>query len=97
MDYPGSVFTVDKKGNKEVRVLVDKGQFVRYQYMDPKIGKLLESGKFSIILQTTKGEEHLYVIPMKQGRALVVFPKSEAKQRKIWNKDMKKAEDLWQK
>ena len=97
MDYPESVITVDKKGNKEVRVLVDKGQFVRYQYMDPKTGKIVENGKSSIILQTPKGEEHLYIIPMKGNKALVVFPKSEAKERKIWNKNTKKAEDIWQK
>jgi hypothetical protein len=97
MDYPRSVFTVDKKGNKEVRVLVDKGQFVRYNYMNPETGKIVEKGKFSIILQTAKGEEHLYIIPLKEGKALVVFPKSEAKERKLWNKVKKKAEDLWQK
>ena len=97
MEYPDSVITVDKKGNKEVRVLVDKGKFVRYQYINPKTGKIVENSKYSILLQTKAGEEHLYVIPMKGNRALVVFPKSEVKQRKVWNKTKKKAEDLWEK
>ena len=42
MKYPDSVITKDRKGNKEVRLLVDKGRFVRYQYMDPKTGKIVE-------------------------------------------------------
>jgi hypothetical protein len=94
MEYPESVITKDKKGNKEVRLLVDKGQFVRYQYMDPKTGKIVEKGKSSIILKTAEKEEHFYIIPIKKGRALVIFPKSEVKQRKVWNKTTKNAENI---
>lgn len=94
MEYPESVITKDRKGNKEVRLLIDKGTFVRYKYMDPKTGKIVEKGKYSIILQAPKGEEHLYIIPIKGDRALVVYPKSEAEERKVWNKDKKKAEPI---
>lgn len=94
MEYPESVITKDKKGNKEVRLLVDKGQFVRYQYMDTKTGKIVEKGKSSIILKTAEKEEHLYIIPINTRKALVVYPKSEVKQRKVWNKDTKNAENI---
>ena len=62
--------------------------------MDPKTGKIIEKGKFSIILKTPKKEEHLYLIPINTGRALVIYPKSEPKQRKVWNKAAKKAENI---
>jgi hypothetical protein len=94
MEYPESVITKSKKGEKEVRLLVDKGQFIRYQYMDPKTGKIVEKGKFSIILKTAEKEEHLYLIPLNKGKALVIYPKSEAKQRKVWNKQTKNAEKV---
>jgi len=95
MDYPYPVITGDKKGSKEVRLLVDKGRFVRYQYMDPRTGDTVENGKYSLILQTPKGEEHLYIIPIKGNRALVVYPKDKAKERKVWNPAKKKAEKLF--
>ncbi|MBW2992632.1 hypothetical protein KY345_05435 [Candidatus Woesearchaeota archaeon] len=95
MKYPDSVITEDKKGNKEIRLLVDKGGYVRYRYMDPKTNKLVEKGKYSIILKTPKGEEQLYLIPIKGNRALVVYPKTKAKERKVWDKSKNKPENLF--
>lgn len=91
MQYPEEVLTKDKKGNLEVRTLVGKGKFVKYDYRDPKTGKILENGKFSIILKTKDGEEHYYMIPIK-GKFLAI-PIKEENKRKVW--DGKKAVDLW--
>ncbi len=96
MGYPEDVITHDRKGNPEVRMLVYRGKFVRYQYTDPKTGKLLENGKFSIILKNEKGkEEHIYLIPLPNSRFLAVWPKQEEKKRKVWDKGKKKAVSLF--
>ena len=96
MNYPESVLTKDRKGNLEVRVFVDKGQYVRYQYMDPKTGKIVEKSKTSIILKNKEGEEeHLYIIPLQQNKSLIIKPTSGEKTRKVWNKEKKKEEGLF--
>ncbi len=88
MEYPQSVLTKDRKGNPEVRNLLSKGTFVKYNYTDPKTGKPMEGGKFSIILKDKTGkEEHYFIIPLK-GRFLAI-PQKEEKNRKVW--DGKKA------
>jgi outer membrane lipoprotein-sorting protein len=92
MEYPKEVLTKNKKGEYEVRLLVSKGKYVKYQYMDPKTGKIVENGKFSIIMKSESGEEHLYLIPMK-GRFLAIPVKDEKKHRKVW--DGEKAVELW--
>ena len=84
MDYPDSVIAVNKKGKKEVRVLIDKGEYVRYGYIDLKTGK--QESKTSIILNN---KEHFFIIPLKDGKSLLV--KKEYKSSiKVWDKDKKK-------
>lgn len=63
--------------------------------MDPKTGNIVEKGKFSIMLKTPGSEKHLYLIPIKGNRALAIYPKSEVKQRHVWNRSKKKAEKLF--
>lgn len=82
--YPESVITKSRKGEIQVRTLISKGRYVKYNYKNPKTGKILENGKFSIILN---GKEHYYMIPMKGGRFLAIPVKNG--KRKIW--DGKKA------
>ena len=95
-DYPNEVITHDRKGNREVRLLVDRGEFVRYRYMDPKTGKIVEKGKFSVILKSSRGkEEHLYIIPIKEKKALVVWPSQEKKKRMVWSKKKSKPESIF--
>jgi hypothetical protein len=94
-EYPETVITHDRKGNKEVRWLVDKGKFVRYQYRDPASGKLLEKGKFSLLLKNRQGkEEHFYLIPI-QNRFLAIPLKEAAKKRKVWDGSKKKVVGLF--
>jgi len=83
MDYPEEVITVNKKGKKEVRVLIDKGKYVRYGYIDIETGK--KQSKTALILNN----EHYFIIPLKDGKSL--FVKKEGKSSiKIWDKDNKK-------
>jgi len=55
MGYPKSVLTKNRKGETEVRGLLDRGRYVRYNYINPDTGKIMENGKFSIILKDEKG------------------------------------------
>ena len=89
--YPESVLTDGKGGKPEVRSLVSSGSFVKYNYIDPESGKLLENGKFSIVLKPGKEgkEEHYFMIPMK-GRFLAIPDKSTTKDRYVWDKKLNK-------
>lgn len=91
MGYPESVLTKGRKGRLEVRRLLSKGKFVKYDYTDPETGKPLEKGKFSIILKGEK-EEHYYLIPLK-GRFLAIPQKAKGK-RKFWDTGEKRAVSL---
>ncbi|MBS3057274.1 MAG: hypothetical protein J4415_01445 [Candidatus Diapherotrites archaeon] len=95
--YPEEVITHDRKGNPEVRTLLDKGQFVRYHYANPKTGRLLEKGKFTILLKNERGELiHFYAIPMQQGkRYLLIEVREKVIERKVWDARKKKAVELW--
>ena len=49
MEYPEDVITINMQGKQEVRVLQEKGQYVKYNYLDLKTGK--ETSKYSLILK----------------------------------------------
>lgn len=98
LKYPEEVLTKDKKGNLEVRNLISRGNFVLYDYRDVKTFKQVESGKKKLYLKDENGEvKEYYIIPMKDGRSLLIEPKEkEEKERKVWNDKTKKAEELWE-
>lgn len=98
MEYPESVLTKNKKGNLEVRNLVFRGQFVMYDYRDPKTFKQVENRKKKLYLRHEKGNvEEFYIVPLKdEKRALLIKPeKIEKKERKVWNEKIKKEEELY--
>jgi hypothetical protein len=85
MKYPDSVLTKNRKGETEVRLLIDKGRFVRYTYVYPD-GRKAEGGKVSIILTNESGQKtHYFLIPAQGGRYLTVIPKNDKGKRKIWD------------
>lgn len=47
MEYPKETLTK----NQEVRVLEEKGQYIKYTYIDPKTGKPIKQGKYSLLLK----------------------------------------------
>ncbi len=85
MEYPKEVLTVSKKGKVEVRKLIDRGEFVRYEYLDPKTGKKSEN-KVKIVLRNSKGEvEEYFIIPLKQrGRYLLLRAENKGP-RMLWD------------
>jgi len=88
MKYPEEVLTTSKKGKVEVRKLIDRGRYVRYEYIDPQTGKRTEN-KLKLVLLGDSAEEY-FIIPMK-GKSLLI-PAEAKGERKIW--DGSKAVDL---
>ncbi len=97
MDYPDSVLTKDKKGNLEVRNLISRGEYVLYDYRDPKTFKQVENRKQKLYLKDETGVKEYYIIPTATpSRSLLITPtKVEMKERDVWNSKKKKAEILW--
>jgi hypothetical protein len=92
MKYPDSVTTKNRKGLTEVRNLIARGKFVKYNYTSPETGKEMENGKFSIVLKGDDGkEEHFFMIPA--GARLLAIRDKDTKPRKVWNGKAGKAED----
>ena len=71
--YPKEVLTKSKAGKEEARVLIDQGKFTRYKYIDTKTGKA--DKKVSLILDSGK-KEHFFLLPLKQGRRLMIEQKN---------------------
>ena len=85
MPYPEEVLTRTKKGEVEVRALVDRGRYVRYRYLHPETGAPMEGGKVKLVLISEAATtEEYFIIPTKSRRDLLL-PASEKGARKIWD------------
>ena len=90
--FPSEVLTKTKKGEIEVRSLIDRGRYVRYNYLHPETGEPMEGGKVKLVLLGDNGRaEEFFVIPTKSHRDLLI-PAAEKGARKVW--DGKQAVDL---
>jgi hypothetical protein len=93
MEYPAEVVTEGKKSKREVRNLVDRGIFVRYEYLDPETGERAEN-KTKIVLRKNSGEmEEYFIIPMSGNRSLLLRAEEKG-ERMIW--DVTKAVRLFE-
>jgi hypothetical protein len=83
--YPEEVLTRTKKGELEVRSLIDRGRFVRYNYLDPETGEAMEGRKVKLVLISDAGRtEEYFIIPTKSKRDLLI-PAAEKGARKVWD------------
>lgn len=90
--FPDEVLTKTKKGEIEVRSLIDRGRYVRYHYLHPETGEPMEGGKVKLVLISESGRaEEFFIIPTKSKRDLLL-PAAEKGARKIW--DGKQSIDL---
>ncbi|HYT00355.1 MAG TPA: hypothetical protein VEO20_06780 [Thermoplasmata archaeon] len=90
--FPEEVLTRTKKREIEVRSLIDRGRYVRYNYLHPETAQPMESGKVKLVLKSDSGEvSEYFIIPTKANRDLLI-PAAEKGARKIW--DGTKAVDL---
>lgn len=93
MEYPEEVITESRKGKKEARQLIDRGCFVRYEYIDPETGERSED-KLKLVLRKEQGAvEEYFVIPVKGNRCLMLRAEEKG-ERKLW--DGGKAVDLFE-
>jgi len=90
--FPDEVLTRTKKGEIEVRALLDRGRYVRYNYLHPETGEPMEGGKVKLVLIPEAGEpQEFFVIPTKSRRDLLISA-PEKGERKVW--DGRRAVDL---
>jgi len=90
--FPEAVLTRTKQGELEVRSLIDRGRYVRYNYLHPDTGRPMEGGKVKLVLVADNERvEEFFVIPTKSKRDLLI-PAPEKGARKVW--DGSKAVDL---
>jgi len=92
MKYPDDVLTTSKKGKVEVRSLIDTGQFIRYEYLDPESGVKTEN-KIKLVLKTEVGFEEFFIIPIKGNRNLLIAMETKG-ERKLWDMNRNEAVDL---
>jgi hypothetical protein len=90
--FPEEVLTRTKKGEIEVRSLIDRGRYIRYNYLHPETGEPMEGGKVKLVLIAEDGRwEEFFIIPTKSKRDLLI-PAAKKGARKVW--DGKRAVDL---
>ena len=90
--FPKEVLTRTIKGEIEVRSLIDRGQYVRYNYLHPETGEPMEGGKVKLVLIPESGKRHeFFVNPTKSKRDLLI-PAAEKGARKV--RDGSRATDL---
>ncbi|MBW2989215.1 hypothetical protein KY358_02745 [Candidatus Woesearchaeota archaeon] len=89
MEYPKETLTK----NNEVRVLEEKGSYVKYTYIDPDTGKPVKKGKYSLILKSEGSRKRLFMIPLKSGRSMVVR-EDVPKKTKLFDKEKGRAVDV---
>ena len=84
-EFPPEVLTRTKKGEMEVRSLIDRGRYARYNYLNPETGAPMKGGKVKFVLMSDRGapEEYL-IIPMKSRRDPLI-PAPEKGARKVWD------------
>jgi len=83
--FPEEVLTRTKRGETEVRSLIDRGRYVRYNYLHPETGQPMEGGKVKLVLLSDSGKaEEFFIIPTKSRRDLLI-PAAEKGPRKIWD------------
>ena len=83
--FPDDVVTRTKRGELEVRSLIDRGRYVRYNYLHPETSEPIEGGKVKLVLIAESGKaEEFFVIPTKSKRDLLI-PAAEKGERKIWD------------
>ncbi len=89
MKYPKEVLTK----NQEVRVVEEQGRYVKYTYIDPDTGQLVKKGKYSLILESESSKRHLFIIPMKGNKSMIVKDEIDNEKRKVWDNKKNKAVD----
>ena len=76
-EYPESVIATSKKGKKEARLLIDRGTYVRYEYVDLETGKRSENKVRLVLIHKDKTLEGYFIIDTKSPRKLMLPTRDE--------------------
>lgn len=96
MGVSNSVLTKGKSGKLELRALHSRGSYVMCKYLNPETRKLADK-KMKLTLKRDDGSiEEYFIIPLQDPRrSLLVRAEGEEKDRKVWNEQAQKEQDLW--
>lgn len=96
MSFSNDVLTKGKSGKLELRTLHSRGSFVMCKYLNPETLKLADK-KMKLSLRHGDGStEDYFIIPLRDPkRSLLVKAESEERDRKVWNQQAEKEENLW--
>jgi hypothetical protein len=94
-EYPEEAIAFSGKGRREVRLLIERGRYARYTYLDPATGRPVKAGKEAVWLKPDgKGAyEELYIVPIGAGRNFCFRKKGTPG--KAWDPRRKKAVGLF--
>src|SRR5437870_13219006 len=92
-DFPDEVLTRTKKGEIEVRSLIDRGGYVRYRYLHSETGEVMEGGLIKLVLLSDTGRTEEYFIIPTRSKWYLLIPSEERGVRK--GCDDTKGVDLW--
>ena len=95
MGFSDEVLTRGKSGKLELRTLHSRGYFVICKYLNPETLKLADR-KTKLTLKRQDGTvEEYFIIPLKDpGRSLLVKAVGEEKNRRVWNEQTQREEEL---
>ena len=95
MGFSEEVLTRGKSGKLELRTLHSRGYFVICKYLNPETLKLADK-KTKLTLKRQDGTvEEYFIIPLKDPRrSLLVKAEGEEKNRKVWNEQTQREEEL---
>ena len=95
MGFSDEVLTRGKSGKLELRALHSRGYFVMCKYLNPETLRLADK-KTKLTLKRQDGTvEEYFIIPLKDpGRSLLVKAVGEEKNRRVWNEQTQKEEEL---
>lgn len=82
--FPDEVLTRTKRGEVEVRSLVDRGRYVRYEYLHPETGARMEGGKVKLVLVAESGSGRSTSSSRRRRVDLLVLAADKG-DRKLWD------------
>jgi len=81
MEYPEEVIATTKKGKKEVRSLIERGEYLLYEYLDPQTGKPT-SNKKKLVLKVGQERREYFMVPA--GQRFLLIPLKSKGTTKVW-------------
>ncbi len=89
--------TISRKGKKEIRTIVSRGQFALIEYRDLETKERTEN-KYKLVLYHKSGRvDEYFIIPTKTSKRYLMIEPKEKKgiKLKVWNPDTSHIEEMF--